>query len=195
MTREEIDRLRALAAKATPGPWLDITKDWNAALDAYRQRTRRHWHGPLRGSRNKHSMKHASALLVHGLHHGAPIRIDPATWNGEPDFWDLTRIFARTFDDMFHGHRTHYIYEDRIGESSPEAEANLALIAAMRTALDDLLVAAEDALRYREVVALAGSLASELYHRFRSRLPDEQAKDCERLSAMARAALAPKEEA
>jgi len=88
-------------------PWRDITDEWNAALESYRIRMGKHWHGTLRGSRGK-DFKHGTdnkrsyLLVVVDCWQGKPLAIKPDEWRGYPDFYDFTKIIAQPVDQVFH---------------------------------------------------------------------------------------------
>lgn len=146
LTDAAIEALDQMAAKATPGPWRNLCDEWNAALDARYKRVKKHWHGPLRGTRNKRSNKHCVALIVRDAFQGKPITLGEF-WGGYPDWWDLDKIIARPEDDLFHGKRTFALSYDKVWNDKGEGEANADYIAAANPLVVRALIAALRAAR------------------------------------------------
>jgi hypothetical protein len=62
--RPDLEGIKQRLAKATPGPWVDLTNEWNETQERYYKQHRVHYHGALKGTRNRHSAKNCAALIV-----------------------------------------------------------------------------------------------------------------------------------
>lgn len=111
VSRRDADLKRAL--KDYPPPWINLTDRWNAAQDHYYLRNGKHWHGSLRGCK-KRSSKHCEVLIVLDCYQGERLRIDPETWNGDPDYYDFRKIVAVPHDELFRG-RSSVVQVEAIG--------------------------------------------------------------------------------
>lgn len=135
-----LDSLDNLARKAIPGPWRNLRDEWNAALDDYYKRRRKHWHGSLRGARHKRSAKHCAALIVRDSFQGEPINL--ANWNGYPDYWDLKRVIADPDDLLFPSRKRTFVMADgALWGSDGESKATADFIAAANPQTVQALIA------------------------------------------------------
>lgn len=96
----------AIRAMRKLSPVVDITDLWNECQRAYRRRVGSHYHGPLRGHR-KFSSKECLLLIVEDQFNGDPVtpQLNPETWSGHPDYWDLSRVIAIPKDEFFRGRK------------------------------------------------------------------------------------------
>lgn len=102
--RTAADRVEELRKLCDGAPLRDITEEWNAVLAARYARTRQHWHGPLRGAKWIDEKKCISLVVVDS-YCGEPLRLDPQTWNGEPDYYDFRKVIAIPMDEYFRGRK------------------------------------------------------------------------------------------
>jgi hypothetical protein len=135
MTHAELLHLEQLAGQASPGPWRDLTDDWNAALLRYRERYGAHYDGPLRGA-NKRCSKEAYVLIVEDNYHGDPIVADrlPVA----PDYYELHKVLALTVEDVFLARRDFGITARALFPTA-EGRADRLFIAAAREAVPALV--------------------------------------------------------
>lgn len=139
MDEQALESLDQLAAKATPGPWRNIKREWNKALDDYYRANRKHWHGSLWGSRHKQSNKHCGMLIVRDNIMGRPISLDQ--WRGVPDYYDFKRVLAHPMDFLFpsRGRATLCVEDSASLDDSADADfiaaANPATVRALIAAL------------------------------------------------------------
>jgi hypothetical protein len=61
--QEQLEEIRQRLNAATPGPWVDITAEWNKALEKYAKTKGVHWHSALRGYR-RNDAKMSPGLIV-----------------------------------------------------------------------------------------------------------------------------------
>lgn len=127
-----IERLRVLEAKATSGPWADLTKAFNEGCAAYKKRTRKNWHSP-RG-RNKNSGDMALHLIAQAKVRGE--FVTPETIPAEVDWWDLHKIACLRWSEL---------RDNGASAGTFIEEQDRALIVAARNAMPALLKIAEQA--------------------------------------------------
>src|SRR5262249_33172497 len=130
MTDERLEAIRRRAEMATPGPWRDLTEEWNEVQQAYYKKHRQHYHGALRGLKRR-SGKEAFALIVVDCWHGDPINL--SQWPYGPDWWELRRIVACPLDQWhaLYG-RTGGPLESSVEEGSGQGQADREFIAHAR---------------------------------------------------------------
>jgi hypothetical protein len=151
MTESDLQAIEGRCEAATPGPWRDLTEEWNESLRAYSDRNGRPHHGGLRKNKKMDS-KEAMVLIVQDSYHGEPI--DMARVPYGPDWWELNRIVAVSVEMWTALNKTSTGFlESAVENPLRQGVADRAFIAAARQDVPDLIA---EVRRLRELVISLG---------------------------------------